>query len=257
LAATVSAPSFPVLLDAPLGAGPPAVSGGSAIGSVLSCSQGSWAPDLPASLFYRAPASFAFQWSVDGHDIAGATASSYTAFTAGDYHRTVTASNAAGSVTQTSAAHAVAATTAAAGALVRPTISGLRETNRVFRVGRSSTPLTAQTAAARHKRGTVFFFRLDRPATVKIAIQAQRRGRRVGHSCRAESRRLRHRARCTRNVTVATLSRAAHAGTNEVAFTGRVHGRSLSPGAYRARFTATNGAGASSPKTLRFTIVRR
>jgi hypothetical protein len=140
LAATVSEPSFPVLLHAPQGAGPPAIAGGSAIGSVLSCSQASWAPDLPASLFYRAPASFAFQWSVDGHEIAGATASSYTAFTAGDYHCTVTASNAAGSVTQTSAPHAVAATTAAGGALVRPTISALRETNRVFRVGRSSTP---------------------------------------------------------------------------------------------------------------------
>jgi hypothetical protein len=56
------------------------------------------------------------------------TANSYTAFTAGDYHCTVTASNAAGSVTQTSAAHVVAATTAAGGALVRPTISALRET---------------------------------------------------------------------------------------------------------------------------------
>jgi hypothetical protein len=109
LAATVSNPNFPALLRAPGGAGEPAVAGGSVAGSVLSCSQGSWAPDLLASLLYRAPQSFAYSWSRNGEGIAGASASSYTAFAAGDYRCAVTATNQAGSATQTSAAHTVSA----------------------------------------------------------------------------------------------------------------------------------------------------
>jgi len=105
--ATVSDPNFPALLRAPSGAGAPAITGASAPGSALSCSQGSWAPDLLGSFLYRAPRSFAYQWTLDGSDIAGATASSYTAFVAGDYRCRVTASNQAGAGSQTSAAHAV------------------------------------------------------------------------------------------------------------------------------------------------------
>ncbi len=105
--------------------------------------------------------------------------------------------------------------------------------------------------------GTVFSFRLDQAATVKIAIRARARGRRVGRSCRAESRRLRHKPRCTRTVTVATLTRSAHAGLNKVAFSGRVRGKALAPGRYQAIFTAVDSAGASAPKTLSLTIVRR
>jgi hypothetical protein len=42
-----------------------------------------------------------------------------------------------------------------------------------------------------------------------------------------------------------------------VAFGGRVRGKALGPGRYQATFTAVDSAGASSPKTLSFTIVRR
>ena len=42
-----------------------------------------------------------------------------------------------------------------------------------------------------------------------------------------------------------------------VAFTGRICGRALKPGRYQAAFTAIDAAGASAPKTLRFTIVKR
>jgi hypothetical protein len=139
----------------------------------------------------------------------------------------------------------------------KATISALGESNATFRVGPSSTPLTGQAAAKHHKRGTVFSFQLDQAATVKVAIQTRARGRRSGRSCRADSRRLRHRPRCTRIITIATLTRAAHAGLNKVSFSGRVHGKALAPGRYQASFTAIDSAGASPPKTLSFTIVRR
>ena len=94
----------------------------------------------------------------------------------------------------------------------------------------SSTPLTGQTSAKRHKQGTIFSFRLDQAATVKIAIQVKARGRRVGRSCHADSRTLRHKPRCTRTITIATLIRSAHAGLNKVAFSGRIRGKALMPG---------------------------
>ncbi len=139
----------------------------------------------------------------------------------------------------------------------KATISALSESNSTFSVGPSSTPLTGATAAKRHKRGTVFSFQLDQEATVKIAIQTKKRGRRVGRSCRAPSRRLRHKPPCTRTITVATLTRSAHAGPNKVTFSGRVRGKALAPGRYQAIFTAVDSAGASPPKTLSLTIVRR
>ncbi|MEA2612089.1 MAG: hypothetical protein QOI52_48, partial [Chloroflexota bacterium] len=105
--ATSSDPRFLTLLRAPRGTGAPAIGGESAIGSVLSCSQGSWAPDLPEAFLYRAPKTFAYQWSRDGTDIVGATTSLYTVFATGEYRCRVTASNEAGPTSQTSAPRAV------------------------------------------------------------------------------------------------------------------------------------------------------
>jgi hypothetical protein len=82
------------------------------VGSVLSCSQGAWAPDLLGSFLYRAPQGFAYQWSLGGADIAGATQNFHTAAAPGSYACRVTAKNQAGSTPQTSARLAVAPTPA-------------------------------------------------------------------------------------------------------------------------------------------------
>ena len=68
-------PRFLVLVQEPDASAVPAISGGSAIGSVLSCSQPSWAPDVPDAFLYRAPLAVANQWTRDGSDIAGAPTS--------------------------------------------------------------------------------------------------------------------------------------------------------------------------------------
>lgn len=106
---TVSNPNTPVLLAAPRSAAAPAVSGGSAIGSTLSCTQGTWAPDIPVSFLYEAPQKFVFQWTLGGKDVAGANASTMTATAAGAYACRVTATNHAGSTVATSASHQVSA----------------------------------------------------------------------------------------------------------------------------------------------------
>jgi len=135
-------------------------------------------------------------------------------------------------------------------------LSALSESYSVFAVGGPSTPLTGQTAK-RHHKGTTFSFRLDQAATVRIAIQTTAPGRRVGRSCRANSHRLRRKPRCTRTITIATLTRSGHTGLNKVAFSGRIHGKALKPGRYKAVFTTIDAAGASAPHALAFTIVRR
>jgi len=100
--------AFPVLLLSPRPEATPAIAGAANVGSVLSCSEGAWASDLIESLLYRAPQSFAFQWSRNGDDIAGADQSTLTADSTGDYRCRVTAQNHAGAATQTSGPHAVA-----------------------------------------------------------------------------------------------------------------------------------------------------
>jgi hypothetical protein len=94
-------------LKTPVGTGAPAIGGGSTVGTTLSCSQGSWAADLVGALLYRAPNTFAFQWSVDGREIAGATSAAITAAAAGQYTCRVTGTNRAGSSAQASAPHRV------------------------------------------------------------------------------------------------------------------------------------------------------
>lgn len=106
--ATVNSPTFPALLRTPVPTGAPAVSGGSQTGSTLSCSQGSWAPNLLGAHLYRAPRTFAFQWTLNGADIGGATTNTHTASTPGSYGCRVSATNHAGTGgPQESAAHAV------------------------------------------------------------------------------------------------------------------------------------------------------
>jgi len=105
--APASNSKFPALLETPVAATAPGISGGSSAGATLSCSNGSWAPDLVESFLYRAPQSFVYAWTRNGSLISGASSSTITATSAGSYVCYVTAVNHAGSATQPSAAHAV------------------------------------------------------------------------------------------------------------------------------------------------------
>lgn len=242
-----SAPSFVAILRAPAGQGPPQISGGSTVGSMLACANGLWASNEPSAFLYQFPRSMSYQWSVGGRAIGGATSNTFIASLPGSYTCSVSASNAAGSTTQTSTAYAVAPT--------KPTISKLHASNRKFAVAGGATPKTGSTAAGRHKRGTTFSFVLDQPATVKVAIRTMASGRRAGGKCRASSPRLSRKPRCTRTIVIATLTRSAHPGPNMLKFTGRIAGRALKPGHYQAVFVAVDSAGASRPQTLKFTIL--
>jgi hypothetical protein len=102
LTTTGPGPDLPALLEVPDSEGGPAIGGKPAPGSVLHCTQGKWAPDLLASLLYRAPQSFSYAWSKNGNAIPGATSSTITASSVGNYRCRVTARNEAGSGSVTS-----------------------------------------------------------------------------------------------------------------------------------------------------------
>jgi PQQ-like domain len=118
----VTQPNAVAVLRAPVPAGAPVISwaliiddgpfgdfqfGGGSSGPLnqrLTCSRGTWAPDLVGSFLYRAPQSIEYQWRLNGTDIGGANQRNYTATAPGSYTCRVTATNRAGSASQTSAA---------------------------------------------------------------------------------------------------------------------------------------------------------
>jgi hypothetical protein len=136
------------------------------------------------------------------------------------------------------------------------TIGSLSETNRTFAPAKGSTPLTGSTAK-HHARGTTFLFTLDQSASVTVAIQRESFGRRVHRVCRLHTKKPHPGPRCTLYTTIATLTRTAHAGANQVPFTGTIRTRALKPGRYRAIFTAYDAAGAAAPRSIAFAIVAR
>ncbi len=129
----------------------------------------------------------------------------------------------------------------------KPTISQLAETRTVFAAAPTSTPMRGRTAAASSRRGTTFQFGLDQPATVTVVIT-------TSATCRRTTSKMGREHRCIR--TVARFTRSAHAGFNKLPFSGRIRGKPLKFGDYRAVFTATSAGGTSDPKTLSFRLVR-
>ena len=134
-----------------------------------------------------------------------------------------------------------------------PVISGVRVTNKRFRVGASRTALSARRA----KRGTAFVFTLSESARTTIAIAQRLPGRKKGKKCVKPRKGLKK--RCTRFVAKVALTRTkAVQGVNRVAYTGRTRKGALKPGRYRATLRATDAAGnRSKARTVNFTVVRR
>jgi hypothetical protein len=92
-------PQDPVIIKSPAGAGAPVLTQSKA---ALSCTQGTWGPDYASENVFQSPRSYAYQWSLNGTAIGGATGSALTATGPGVYACTVTATNQAGSTSQTS-----------------------------------------------------------------------------------------------------------------------------------------------------------
>jgi hypothetical protein len=116
---------------------------------------------------------------------------------------------------------------------------------------------TAQ-AAAQGQPATTIRFTLSERATVKVAIARKSKGRRSrsGRRCLEPSRKLAKRRACTRYDTKGKLVfPRLPKGPRAVAFSGRVRGRALSAGTYRARIVAIDRARhRSRSKIVTFTV---
>jgi hypothetical protein len=146
------------------------------------------------------------------------------------YHYRLVASNSSGTVP---GADATFATAALPPVLQAPSLTAVKQSHRVWRVDRRHrTPASARA----RPRGTRFSYTLSADATVRFTIQRARPHKRF--------------------KTVMRLRRAAHAGAGRTRFTGRVGRRRLKPGRYRVVIRASNAAGPSAAKRLRFRVVR-
>jgi sugar lactone lactonase YvrE len=238
------------LLRSPAGVGAPLVSGGSSVNSLLSCSQGSWAPDPLEALLYRAPASFAYQWSLNGADILGATSSSYGTTAPGTYSCRVTATNQAGSDSQTSAPFAVTGAGAPPPSIALK-LTNVSQSHRRWRRGNAAPHI----ASLRAPVGTRFRFALNEPAQVRFVFKQLLPGRRAGGRCVAPTLTNLSKPKCTRAVTRGTLSFAAGAGAYNVRFQGRLSKHKRLPiGRYALAIAATNAAGQRVTARLTFTV---
>jgi hypothetical protein len=103
VSAPLNGPQDPVILKSPLAAGAPTISRSTTTRSSLSCSTGTWGADYPGSFVYQAPRTFAYQWTLNGVAVAGATAATLNTTKPGSYGCIVTAANQTGNAAQTSA----------------------------------------------------------------------------------------------------------------------------------------------------------
>ena len=183
--ATSSRPRFLALVQAPRAIGAPAISGGTALGSVLSCSEPSWLPDLPGAFLYRASQAVGHAWSRDGAGIAGAPATVYTAFATGAYRCHATASNRAGATSLASAPHDITAPAAAGGGgggtTTAPPLAGARfaGSKSVIRVNRGGgfmfTFLAPEAVAGRATFTSVRKLRVSRERTARRRVVLARK----------------------------------------------------------------------------------
>jgi DNA-binding beta-propeller fold protein YncE len=109
--AILYAPNTPAIVKKPQGTGVPTISGGTALGSTLSCTDGTWGADDAAGFVFRVPATFDYAWTRDGQPVAGAASKTLAATQAGAYRCIVNATNYAGTTAQSSAPNQVGSPT--------------------------------------------------------------------------------------------------------------------------------------------------
>jgi hypothetical protein len=133
---------------------------------------------------------------------------------------------------------------------IRPVISSFRASSRTIAT-------SASASAAARRRSVRFRFRLSESARIRIAIERALAGRRKAGRCVAPSKARKRAKRCTRWRGVTTLRKQGKSGPNSVRFSGKVRGRALRAGRYRAVATAKDAVGnASRRRKAGFSVAR-
>ena len=124
----------------------PTITGSTTLGSVLSCSTGTW---------NGSPTGYAYQWKRDGTNIAGQTTSSHTVVTADQGHGlscTVTATNTSGSASSTTSSTSVPAAAGAPSNSVLPAVTGSTTLGAVLTCSQGTWSNTPTSYAYQWKR---------------------------------------------------------------------------------------------------------
>jgi PKD domain len=197
-------------------------------------------------------------WSFgDGANATG-TSVAHVYTTAGNYHVTVTGADVLGNTTSATGTVAVGSPAmnvipCACNPFRVLLLYGAYLTNKRFRVAGQATAISADAPL-----GTRFGFTLSAPARLRITITRTAPGLRYHRGCVAPTATLtdNHAKRCTRTLTLGTLTRSnEHSGTDSIFFSGRIGHRALSPHAYKALIEARNTS-TREDTTLSFTVVR-
>jgi trimeric autotransporter adhesin len=177
--------------------------------------------------------------------------------TLGSHTLTVNAKDSDGARATQSASYTVVVALASPANGAAPVLSGVSESAKTWREN-NTLPHISANKKKRPPIGTTFSFRLNERATVSFSFTQQTAGRKVHGKCVAQTKRNRHKPRCTRVIIVGTLTFTAHQGVNKVRFAGRISPhKKLKRGRYTLVITATNPARQrSAPRSLTFTIVK-
>jgi hypothetical protein len=116
-------------------------------------------------------------------------------------------------------------------------------------------------AAAKAPKGATLHFSTSEAGTAKLTVYRLRAGRRSGKRCVAPAPRRSRGRPCTKQSTVAAISKPVVAQRNAIAFPGRLKVgtlvRTLTPGRYRVDVQVRDAAGnASDVAGVAFTIVK-
>ncbi|MDX6718405.1 MAG: hypothetical protein QOJ63_659 [Solirubrobacteraceae bacterium] len=130
-------------------------------------------------------------------------------------------------------------------------VAGLRVSPGTFRAASSG----ATVRAAAGSTAAQVSYTLNVAARVRFTVERSSRGRRAGGRCVAATASNRRRTSCTLFVPAgASFTRSRPAGGDRFAFSGRVAGRTLTPGPYRLVATPTADGRSGGPASAAFRI---
>ena len=136
---------------------------------------------------------------------------------------------------------------------VPPVLSHVSQTHKTWRLGTKLATISSSKKPP--PVGTTFKFDLNQVAQVSFAFKQLFPARKVKGRCVPQTSHNLHASKCTRYGRSRTMSLTAGAGSDKVAFDGRVsRSTKLKNGSYEVSIQASAAGGRSNAVTLKFTI---
>lgn len=129
-----------------------------------------------------------------------------------------------------------------------PALSNLKATPKKFK--------PKPKGKAKGKFGTTFRYTVSEAATVRFRFERKKIGRLVGKKCKPVTAKNKDKKKCPLFKPLGSRTQSAKAGANKLKWNGRLRGKPLPAGSYRATVTATDKAGGrAAAKTVGFRLL--